>query len=138
MLEDQARDKGLTFNVNLMPELPRIMADPSSMEQVLINLLSNAIRYTPPQGHIEVSSGVDADYIQFAVADSGIGIDKKDLDKIFDRFYRVKSERTRSIVGTGLGLPIAKAIVEDHLGFIRVESEPDKGSVFKVLLPIMV
>jgi len=138
MLEDQARDKGLTFTVNLMPELPRIMADPSSMEQVLINLLSNAIRYTPPQGHIEVSSGVDADYIQFAVADTGIGIEKKDLDKIFDRFYRVKSERTRSIVGTGLGLPIAKAIVEDHLGFIRVESEPDKGSIFKVLLPIMI
>ena len=75
--------------------------------------------------------------MNISVADTGIGITPEDIDKIFDRFYRVKNEKTRKIVGTGLGLPIVKAILEDHLGHVIVKSELDKGSEFIVQLPII-
>ncbi len=79
--------------------------------------------------------GTEVDYIKTVVADTGIGIPKEDLPMIFDKFYRVKSERTRGVVGTGLGLSIVKGIVEAHLGSISVESEEGKSTTFTVLLP---
>jgi signal transduction histidine kinase len=101
-------------------------------------LLSNAVRYTPGGGHIDVATGSQEGYVFIAVADTGIGIAPKDQDRVFDRFFRVKSEKTRDIVGTGLGLPIVKAIMEDHRGRVLVESEPGQGSTFKALFPITV
>ena len=116
--------------------LPLVVADPGSIRDVMTNLVSNAIRYTPSGGSIEIVSGVESNSIYIRVADTGIGIAASDQVKIFDRFYRVKNERTRHIVGTGLGLPIVKAIVDDHKGRMDVQSEMDKGSVFTVFLPV--
>ena len=137
LMEDQAREKGLTLTTSLQNGLPPILADPASIQKVATNLLSNAIRYTPEGGKITVGSWVESNYVNISVADTGIGITPEDIDKIFDRFYRVKNEKTRKIVGTGLGLPIVKAIVEDHLGHVIVKSELDKGSEFTVQLPII-
>lgn len=138
MMEAQAQEKGVTITVQLAADLPQVMMDPLSMSEVITNLLSNAIRYTPTRGHIEVQTGIEANYVQLSVTDTGIGIEAEYLDKIFDRFFRVKNEKTRKIVGTGLGLSIVKAIVDDHLGFVRVQSQPGKGSVFTVLLPMII
>jgi signal transduction histidine kinase len=123
MMEAQAQEKGVTITVQLAADLPQVMMDPLSMSEVITNLLSNAIRYTPTRGHIEVQTGIEANYVQLSVTDTGIGIEAEYLDKIFDRFFRVKNEKTRKIVGTGLGLSIVKAIVDDHLGFVRVRSQ---------------
>ena len=138
LMEDQAREKGLTLTTKLQNGLPPILADPASIQKVATNLLSNAIRYTPSGGAITVGSWVESNHVHISVADTGMGITPEDIDKIFDRFYRVKNEKTRKIVGTGLGLPIVKAIVEDHLGQVTVKSELDKGSEFSVQLPIIV
>ncbi len=134
-LEAQAEEKGLTIALYLKPDLPQVLADPAGIREVIMNLVSNSIRYTLPDGLIEITSGLDAGYVHFTVADTGIGIPEEDLDKIFDRFYRVKSEKTRHVVGTGLGLPIVEAIVKDHLGYVRVASQPDEGTVFRIMLP---
>jgi signal transduction histidine kinase len=99
MMDAQVQGKGLTLILQLAPDLLQVMIDPISMGKVVTNLLSNAIRYTPTGGHIKVSSGVEANYVQFSVADTGIGIEEEYLDKIFDRFFRVKNEKARNIVG---------------------------------------
>ena len=85
---------------------------------------------------VTVRTGVKGEYVKAEVMDTGIGISQEDLPKIFDKFYRVKSEQTRNIMGSGLGLSIVKGIVEAHLGSIEVESEPGKGTTFSVFLPI--
>jgi two-component system phosphate regulon sensor histidine kinase PhoR len=98
-------------------------------------LVSNAIKYTPDGGAVTIEMHADGDYVKTVVRDTGIGISEEDLPRIFDKFARVKSEKTRGIVGTGLGLAIVKNILEAHLGSISVESEEGKGTVFTVLLP---
>ena len=138
MLEPRAREQWLDFYLELAPELPPVLADPASLKDVAVNLISNAIRYTPEGGSITVRSGSEGGHVFFEVQDTGFGIPPEDQDRIFDRFYRVKSERTRHIAGTGLGLPIVKAIVEDHRGTVEVSSEPDRGSTFRVRLPVQV
>ncbi len=105
------------------------------MEEVLSNLIGNAIKYTPEGGKVVVSAGLENEYVRVSVRDNGIGMQSKELEKIFSPFYRVKNEKTRYIVGTGLGLTIVKSIVEAHNGFIRVDSEPDQGSTFHFFLP---
>jgi two-component system, OmpR family, phosphate regulon sensor histidine kinase PhoR len=115
--------------------LPAVQADPLALESIFGNLITNAINYTPENGRIDVRvAQVDAD-IRVQVIDNGFGIEARHLEKIFERFYRVKTEKTRYITGTGLGLPIVKGLV-DSLGWrISVESVPDKGSAFTVWLP---
>ncbi len=103
---------------------------------MLSNLITNAINYTPAKGRVIVSAAHDADYVCFKVSDTGFGISPEDQARIFDRFYRVKNEKTRYVIGTGLGLPIVKSIIEAHHGRIEVKSEPDKGSTFAVFIPI--
>jgi signal transduction histidine kinase len=105
------------------------------MEVVFNNLVSNGINYTPPGGTITIRSSVEGDYIKIEVSDTGVGISPEDLPKVFDRFYRVRSEQTRHVVGTGLGLAVTKAIMEAHGESIKVESELGKGSTFFVILP---
>lgn len=133
-IKAQAKAIGLTLQP--LPELPPVLANRINMEVVLSNLISNAIRYTPDKGGINVSAQQEADYVRLQVSDTGFGIAAEDLERIFSRFYRVKNEQTRYIVGTGLGLPIVKAIVDAHNGRIEVESQVGQGSTFSVFIPI--
>lgn len=137
LMLSQAQAKHQTLELKAQPDLPFINADPQAMEEMLTNMISNAIKYTPEEGKIHIGLSTEADYLLIQVSDNGIGISREDLPRIFDKFYRVKSEKTRKIVGTGLGLPILKQLVEAHLGFVRVESQLDRGTTFKVLIPVI-
>ena len=136
MMLSQALEKGISLEFSPHEPLPFIDADVNNMEGVFTNLISNAVKYTTQGGKVTVRSTVKGGYVQVDVADTGIGIVREDLPKIFDRFYRVKTEQTRKVVGSGLGLSIVKGIIEAHLGSIEVESEPGKGTTFSVFLPI--
>ncbi|MCJ8499275.1 ATP-binding response regulator [Desulfatitalea alkaliphila] len=116
--------------------LPAIQADPLALESIFGNLITNAVNYSPAGTTIEVTVQRVDTQVQIAVRDEGFGIEARHLGKIFERFYRVKTEKTRYITGTGLGLPIVKGLVDALGGRITVESIPDKGSTFAVLLPL--
>lgn len=109
--------------------------DRNAMEGVFTNLISNAIKYTLEGGKVSISLGEEGDFLKATVSDTGVGIPKEDLPKVFDRFYRVKTPRTRQVVGTGLGLSIVKSLVDAHLGRIAIESEVGKGTTVTVLFP---
>jgi signal transduction histidine kinase len=115
--------------------VPCLKADALALESIFGNLIANAINYTPEGGQIDVYIDMAGINIRVMVKDNGFGIEEKHLDKIFERFYRVKTDKTRYITGTGLGLPIVKGLVESMNGVIQVESEPNRGSAFTVLLP---
>jgi len=117
-------------------ELAELTADPIALESIFGNLIANAINYTQEGGKIIVTVDMAGINVRVRVKDNGFGIADKYLDKIFDRFYRVKDDKTRYITGTGLGLPIVKGLLDPMEGLIDIESEPGKGSVFTVLLPI--
>lgn len=131
MLQEQAVEKDITIvNETVAGSLPRVMADQGRLEQVLVNLLENAIKYTPAGGSIRLFTEEDGAMIRVSVADTGIGIPFKDVPRIFERFYRVDEARTREQGGTGLGLAIVKHIVQLHGGNVSVTSNPGQGSVF--------
>ena len=111
-------------------DLPSILADPWRLEQVVTNLVDNAIKFTPAQGRVTVTAEDIGDFIQVSVADTGIGIPQEQQERIFDRFYQVDSGANRQYKGTGLGLTICRHIVEHHRGRIWVESEPGQGATF--------
>ena len=136
--QPKAQAKGIQLKLDPLPDLPPVLANKQNMEEVLSNLIANAINYTPREGMITVSARPEKHHLCISVSDTGIGIGVEDLDRIFDRFYRVKNEKTRYIIGTGLGLPIVKSIVEAHDGMIRVESTPDHGSTFYVYIPFLI
>jgi len=135
--QDKAESKsiGLTLAEPEQVLHLQVMGNRTNIEEVIANLISNAIRYTPEGGSIRVSSGEDENYAFFSVADTGFGIPEDEVDRIFQRFYRVKNEKTRFINGTGLGLAIVKSIVEAHNGIIKLESKIDAGTTFSVFLP---
>ncbi len=118
----EIEDEGIALAVDLAPDLPPAAGDPQRIEQVLVNLLSNAIRYTPAGGTILVKAALDGDWIRVSVCDDGPGLPQDALGHVFDRFYRVDSSRERRTGGTGLGLAIAKALVEAHGGRIWAEN----------------
>jgi signal transduction histidine kinase len=121
----------------LPPAPPRITADPDRIAQVLINLLANALRYTPAGGQVTVALTPFDDYVQITVRDSGIGIAAEHLRLIFERFYRVDKSRARASGGTGIGLTIARYLVYAHEGDIWAESEgPGRGTAFHITLPV--
>jgi signal transduction histidine kinase len=132
----QAEKKDITFEKNLGEDLPLIRGDRDKLVDVIVNLLDNAIKFTPTGGKVEVGALVDNDKIHVYVSDSGIGIPTDKIPNLFGRFYQVDSSIKRRYGGTGLGLYICKMIVEDHKGKIWVESEEGKGSIFHVLLPL--
>jgi two-component system phosphate regulon sensor histidine kinase PhoR len=117
--------------------LKPVLADPKNMEEIFNNLIGNAINYSPDGGQILVAAEVMGEYMEIKVQDTGVGIPPGEVPKIFDKFYRVKHPKTRQVSGTGLGLSIVKRIVDAHHGTIDVESEPDKGTTFRILLPII-
>jgi signal transduction histidine kinase len=121
-----------------LPEnpLPALIADPLVLESIFGNLITNALNYTPDSGEIKVRVELVGISIRVSVIDNGFGIESQHLDKIFERFYRVKDGNTRLITGTGLGLPIVKGLVDSLGGFIDVQSTPGSGSVFMVTLPL--
>ena len=133
----KAQEKEIRLELEPLPELPPLLGIRQNMEEVFSNLITNSINYTPDGGKVTVSATVEDDYLSISVSDTGFGISEDDLDRIFDRFYRVKNEKTRFITGTGLGLPIVKDIVNAHNGMINVKSEPDKGTTFDIRIPII-
>jgi two-component system sensor histidine kinase VicK len=112
-----------------------VQADPERLRQVLNNLLSNAIKYSPDSGKITISGRYDDQQVYVAVSDQGIGIPIGERDRIFDRFYRVDSALSRRTQGAGLGLYLAKSVIEAHRGRIWVSSSPGQGSTFVFSLP---
>jgi two-component system phosphate regulon sensor histidine kinase PhoR len=134
MLESKAVEKEITIIQEIGPEIPAAQADIGRLEQVFINLLDNAIKYTPQNGVITVSVKDLETMIKVDVKDTGIGIPAKDLPRIFERFYRVDAARSREMGGTGLGLSIVKHIVQAHGGTVSVESSPGRGSIFSFSL----
>jgi PAS domain S-box-containing protein len=135
-LRSRAEEKNQTLILDLPGTvLPPLTADPLALESIYGNLITNAINYTPAGGEIRVKVELVGISIRVSVIDNGFGIEARYLDKIFERFYRVKDENTRFITGTGLGLPIVKALVDSIGGFIDVESTPGSGSTFTVTLP---
>ena len=115
--------------------LPQVMADKDKLQEVLVNLVGNAVKYTPPGGRIEVSLRPEPGAVVAAIKDSGIGIAPADQAKLFERFFRVESDATKSIQGTGLGLFIVRQLIERMNGKVWVESEVGKGSTFSFELP---
>jgi two-component system phosphate regulon sensor histidine kinase PhoR len=134
-MRPEAEAKKIDLQFALPTEPAWINADRNSMDGIFTNLISNAIKYTPEGGKVWIALGGDNGFVKVTVSDTGIGIKKEDLPRIFDKFYRVKTAETRQIIGTGLGLTIVKSIVDAHLGSISVESELGKGTTFTVLLP---
>jgi len=136
LIKGKALEKKVTMELEVPDELPLAYANREDLTRAFTNLLENAVKYNRNEGSVSVRARADDAFIKVEIQDTGIGIPKKDMAHLFDEFYRVKSKETRSITGTGLGLTIAKKIVEAHHGHIEVESKLHKGSTFRVLLPI--
>ncbi len=135
MVESNVQGKNLMFFIHLPDDLPKVLANLSNLEQVITNLVDNAIKYTHEGGTIAVSAfETDNGMIQINVSDTGIGIEAKHIPRLFERFYRVDKARSREMGGTGLGLSIVKHIIQYHGGDIWVESEVNKGSTFSFTL----
>jgi len=130
----QAERAGLTLTLECPEELPPVMADATRVQQVVVNLLHNAIKFTPSGGNVTVRAMQQDREVRFSVSDTGIGITAEDLSRIFERFYKV--DRSRATSGTGLGLAIARHLVEAHGGRIWVESEVGQGSTFHFTIPL--
>jgi two-component system phosphate regulon sensor histidine kinase PhoR len=136
LMEPRAKEQNIDLTYSFK-ELKPILADPKNLEEVLNNLLSNAINYSPGGGKVTVTAQGIGQFIEIKVSDTGVGIPEEEMPKIFEKFYRVKHPRTRHVTGTGLGLSLVKGIVEAYHGSVGVESVPGKGTTFTVLLPAM-
>ena len=133
-----ADKKRISITVDFPDTIPNIYGDPRRVDQILVNLLNNAVKYTPDTGSIALAArrDISADLVQISVADTGIGIPVELQPQIFDRFVRAEQVEKAHIVGFGLGLSIAKGLVEAHGGKIWVESEEGHGATFTFTLPI--
>lgn len=131
-----ANEKGHRLNFEAVAEIPEFYGDRDKLEQVLYNVISNAIKYTPNGGKITIKAGRLYSDFFVEVSDNGIGIPEKDLDRIFERFYRVDKARSRELGGTGLGLSISKSIIDAHGGSIKVSSEAGKGTKVIISIPV--
>lgn len=134
--EGEAEKKGIELKLQLKPtDQPYVFADAQRIYQVLVNLISNAIKYTKKEGAVVVYFKNEVDGLVLNVKDHGRGIPPEDIGRIFERFYRVEKSRSKNKGGTGLGLAIVKHIIELHHSRVKVQSEVDKGSVFSFKLP---
>src|SRR5438874_7923522 len=136
--EKKLANKQLNVIVDVPPEVPPIRADRQRLQEALYNLLDNAVKYSPEHGEIRLMARQRDEEIVLSVSDSGIGISREDLPRIFERFYRVDKARSpESIRGTGLGLAIVKHVAQLHCGRVEAESEINKGTTIRVVLPIV-
>ena len=155
-LENLAKEQNITIETSLTPDLEQVYIDSQRMEQVLTNLVSNAIKFTPENGLIQISStkmssdelkqieffetlpeNLSKEYVKIAVKDNGIGIARENWGKVFEQFKQIENSLSRKVGGSGLGLPIAKKLMEAHKGFIWLDSELNKGTTFYLAIPIM-
>jgi len=137
VIENQAKAKAIALKIDVPSSLPKIKADETRFAQVMINLLDNAIKYSPEGGVANISAKVVEGFLQIDISDTGIGISEIDLPRIFERFYRVDKARSRELGGTGLGLSIVKHIVSSHGGQVWVKSELGLGSTFSFTIPLV-
>jgi two-component system phosphate regulon sensor histidine kinase PhoR len=148
LMREQARRAGIAFEVRAPKDLPEIAADRDRLQQVLLNLLDNAIKYTPRGGNVTIEArsatgaapanggALKRPGVEFVVADTGEGIPAADIPRLTERFYRVDRARSRELGGTGLGLAIVKHIIQLHHGAIKIESRLREGTTVTVWLPL--
>jgi signal transduction histidine kinase len=135
LLTPQAEARKITIVTHVSEFVPCLRGDPEGMEQVLTNLISNAVKYSPDGSTVQVRVSCNSYEVSLEVSDTGIGIDGKDVEKVFDEFYRTSAARSVTPEGTGLGLSIVKSIVEAHGGTVELESQLGVGTKFTVRLP---
>ena len=131
----EAEEKGHKLELICSENTPNIYVDKSSIEQIVINILTNSIKYTPDNGLIRIYAGPIENRVYIKVIDNGIGIPQKDLDRVFERFYRVDKARSRKMGGTGLGLSIVKEMVEGNNGTIVMDSKLNEGTEVTMTFP---
>jgi len=136
LLTPQMREKDILWQAEVDSNIPEMILDTSQFERVFINLVSNAVKFTPERGTISVRAMLDNDKVNFEVADTGIGISEEDVAKLFDEFFRVENEINASVKGTGLGLPLAKKIVEAYGGKMWITSKIGLGTTFHFVIPL--
>ena len=130
-----SRLEGRSVTVAIPDELPLVQMDFVLIERVLVNVIDNALKYSPPESPIEIRVHVAGAFVELAVADRGIGIPPEDLTRVFDKFYRVRVQRPDSVNGTGLGLSISKGIIDTHGGFMVAENRSGGGTIITMALP---
>jgi two-component system phosphate regulon sensor histidine kinase PhoR len=128
--------KQLKSHLDVPVDLPTLEADESRLQEIIYNLLDNAVKYSQASGVITLRAAAEGDHVRISVSDEGIGIRENDLPRIFERFYRADKARSRELGGTGLGLSIVKHIAQLHGGTAQAQSEPGKGTTISVLLPV--
>jgi signal transduction histidine kinase len=134
-LAAQAAAKQITVEQQIPMELPGVIADPARLRQVLTNLVSNAIKYTPEGGRVRLTARAENSHVTVQIADTGMGISEEDLPKVFDRFFRAQNVVLHDIEGTGLGLSIVKSLVERHGGKVWLVSTEGQGTTVSFTLP---
>lgn len=134
ILKPKAMTREIELHTDIQFDQLRIKGDPLRIKQIIINLVNNALSYTPKNGFVSIRAYEEKQWLVIQVADSGIGIEKHEIPRIFERFYRVDKARSRNSGGTGLGLAIVKHLVEAHKGKIKVESQVGKGTTFSIYL----
>jgi two-component system phosphate regulon sensor histidine kinase PhoR len=137
IIENQAKAKSIEIKLDVSGSLPEVKVDESRFLQIMINLLDNAVKYSPEGGKVIICAKAKEGYLQIDISDTGIGISESDLPRIFERFYRVDKARSRELGGTGLGLSIVKHIVQAHGGQVWVKSESGHGSTFSFTIPLV-
>lgn len=130
-----AKERAQTLTMKCESDIPDVTADKEKLQQVIINIVSNAIKYTPKGGNVAITAKNSGEFFLISVSDNGIGIPQEDLPRIFERFYRVEKSRTSDAGGTGLGLAIAKEIIDAHGGDIKIDSEIGRGTHVDVFIP---
>lgn len=132
----QAEELSLELTAEISPDLPQIVGDFTHLRRVFDNLLANALKFTPAGGRVGVRAFAEGEYVVFQVSDTGVGIPADQLERIFDRFYQLRSHKSMNPYGVGLGLSLVKELVEAHDGYVQVQSEEGRGSMFEVGLPV--
>ena len=130
------RHEGFDIGLDVEGPIPLLAVDRTALAQALTNLVDNAIKYSGDSRKISVRASLEEQTVAIVVEDFGVGIKKEDISRLFERFYRGGDELTRTVKGSGLGLTLVREIVAAHRGKVHVESEPGKGSVFSIRLPL--